>query len=338
MNQIDYSILSDKKTSDLSFLSGRDNESQYLNDYHAGRIKEGLKTGYAKLDEHFRFIENHLVIVNGHNNVGKSTVIWYMALIANVLYNWKWLFYTPENNCEQVRRVLMEFKYGKNWGKFNKGEMEEAMDWCYENFFIIKNDDLHSVFDLLKMNEAIKAKHDFKGALIDPYNSLDINLNQVKCNSTDDYHNKAINYLRTTGKQMNISTYINTHAGTQALRRINEDNLPIAPGIGDVEYGAKWANRADEFITIHRYVQDQIRNNQTEIHIRKFKDYDLGGHPTFHDSPVILKMMNQGFWGFYDESNNCPLFPDKNNKNEAINYNAGFESIDLEEPKKDLPF
>lgn len=292
-----------------SFLSTRADEEQYLHDYRAGLIKKGLKTGYSDIDQHFRVCPAHLVVFNGHNGIGKSTVVWYLAAITNLLHGWKWVIYSPENEPRQVRRSFMEFRMGKNYKDFNNLEVEVAQDWAYNNFEIIRNDFALTGFNLVSMFKLLNIGGQYNGIIIDPYNSLDIDVKGTGCFSMDDYHNKVINLFKLMTKQDNVAVWVSTHANTSALRNTKND-MPLPPSIGDVEYGAKWGNRCDEFITIHRYAQDPLLSRISELHIRKFKDYDLGGKPTYYDHPVKLEMggiKSHGFYGFYNYLNENPI-------------------------------
>jgi hypothetical protein len=75
--------------------------------------------------------------------------------------------------------------------------------------------------------------------------------------------------------------------------------FPAAPNKADTEGGGKFSNRADEFLTIHRYVQHPTEYNVTQVHVRKVKETETGGRPTMLDEPVLFKM-EKGYYGFFD--------------------------------------
>lgn len=352
--QVDLSKLEEEeaKSKDLSFLSTPRDEEDYLQASYDGTIKLGLSTGYEKLDHYFRFKEGNLVIVNGHDNVGKSTVIWYLAVISNLIHGWKWIFYTAENRDAAVRKRLIEFKYGRDYNKLNELELKEGKKWAYANFAIIKGDTLET-YDSLKdkaelLIETVKEKKKttFKGLLIDPYNALDVDLTDPKFKglSTHDFHYKATSAFRVFKKKFNCAVYINCHAITGALRSLDKEGFPIPPNKADTEGGGKFSNRADEFITLHRLTQHPFESNYTQLHVRKVKEYETGGKPTPLNEPIFLILDNRdGWFGFYDEDGKCVLkdiYQDRNNiKQEVIpeevlsNPNAGFEDNSFETPK-----
>ena len=66
---------------DMSFISSDDEDFRWIDDYANGRIPVGLDTGDSEMDEHFRY-KKEFVIVNGHSNVGKTTMVLYLMVNA----------------------------------------------------------------------------------------------------------------------------------------------------------------------------------------------------------------------------------------------------------------
>src|SRR3990167_2456992 len=60
---------------DCSFLSKPADSKKYLDSVRDGSFQLGKQTNIPDLDEHFRLKEANLVIINGMDNVGKSTLI-----------------------------------------------------------------------------------------------------------------------------------------------------------------------------------------------------------------------------------------------------------------------
>lgn len=283
-------------------ISTRLQESEYMGQVRTQTLPMGLSTGFEKFDLHFRFKPSNFVIINGHDNVGKSTFIWYMAVLSNVLHGWKWIMYCAENTEGQVRKSLMQFKTGKAVHNMSEQEYSDALDWAYDNFTLIKVQEMLSWKDLLKVGVSINSKKHHHGFLIDPYNALDLDLNSSPL-SSHEYHYMVTSQMRSFCKHWNTSIYLNCHAVTEALRRTHKDGLymgfPAAPNKADTEGGGKFSNRADEFLTIHRYVQHPTEFNVTQVHVRKVKETETGGRPTLLDEPILFKM-EKGYYGFFD--------------------------------------
>ena len=90
-----------------------DNEGlQYLEDLKNGLIPLGLGID-CNLDNHLRFKRGQLVMINGHDNVGKTYWICYYFLCLTIKHNLTWTIYSSENMIANIKRDLIQFKTGK---------------------------------------------------------------------------------------------------------------------------------------------------------------------------------------------------------------------------------
>lgn len=291
-------------------ISSRENENDYMERSRTGQIVNGLSTGFEKLDEHFRFKPSSLVICNGHDNVGKTAILVYMAIISNRLHGWKWIIACMENAEAQIRKDTIQFVTGKPVGKLSEADYEKWYKWSLENFAIIRITDNITAPKLLKIAGRLMQNGDYKGFLIDPYNALDLEKGADKFFNSHEYHYQVTSQMRMFIKKTGCSIYLNTHAVTEALRAKHKsgdyEGFPMPPEKADTEGGGKFSNRADDFITFHRYSQHPSDFNITHVHVRKIKDTQTGGRPTPKEEPVKLKMI-KGYFGFFDENGKSPL-------------------------------
>jgi hypothetical protein len=282
---------------DYSFLATDKDYDTYLEQWRAGTFKKGLSTGIPDLDKHFLFKEGNLVIVNGIDNVGKSTVIWYLSLLSSILHGWKWVIFSSENSVGSFMRKMIEFYWCESIDKINDVKYKKAKDFINIHFkIILSSDELYTYKDVLNMTKKTLKLDKYHGLLIDPYNSLaeDLNVN------SHSYHYKAISEIKLFTKQTGISVYINCHVVTVSTRTQAGEKHIKAPKKGDTEGGGKFANKADDFLTIHREVANTDRWMLTEIHVRKIKETETGGKVTGIDNPVIIQATN-GLTGYVDE-------------------------------------
>jgi hypothetical protein len=100
--------------------------------------------------------------------------------------------------------------------------------------------------------------------------------------------------------------YVNAHSVTGSRRGISvdEDGNIKRPQKSDIDLGAVWANRCDNFYVIHRKVKDEDEWMWTEFHVDKIKDVESGGSVT-RGEPVRIKLMH--YAAFEDESGKDPL-------------------------------
>ena len=126
--------------------------------------------------------------------------------------------------------------------------------------------------------------------MIDPHNSF----LRPRGSNAHDYDYEMATRLRLFAKKTNTSIYLCIHAATDALRKTHKDgayiNLPIPPSMADAEGGGKWGNRADDFLVIHRYPAHESSWMFTEVHVKKVKETETGGMPTFADKPVYFRL------------------------------------------------
>jgi hypothetical protein len=292
---------------DMSFISSDDEDYKWINDYAEGNINIGLTTGDAALDKYFRY-KREFLIINGHSNVGKTTVALAMMVNASVRHGWKWIVYSSENRTASVKLKLLQFAFNKEVSAMDYAQRKAAYKWVNDHFIVISNDSVYSYSDIILFIEKVLKQQNVDGVFVDPYNSLKISMTQSAL-STHDYHYEAASEFLTLSKSHDIAVWLNMHAVTEAQRRKGDDGLPTAPFAEDTEGGGKFVNRADCFVTVHRKVQapDPEIKKTSEWHVRKVRETETGGEPTPLDEPVEF-LMNVSGTGFRLKHNGNAMF------------------------------
>lgn len=295
---------------ELYFASSTKDSNTYLQQVRDGSFKLGNTTGFPALDEWWRLKDNQLVVANGHDNVGKSTVFWYFGVLSAKLFGWKWIIHAAENKPGGVFRKLIEFSLCKQLRFMTNEEYSGSAKWVDEHFVVIKNLETYKYNDLLEMGKKILGKKQYNAMLIDPYNSLYRELS--KNQTVHDYDYDVLAAMRLWIEKNNCGIYINCHAQTEALRRTyprdhqKYPGMAMPPGKADTEGGGKFANRSDDFLTFHRMTQHPEEWMWTEIHVRKVKEGESGGRQTYLDSPFKIRMLPGGI-GFEDVNGFNPI-------------------------------
>jgi hypothetical protein len=287
-------------TENLEFLAGRDDIVGYLRDVRNGTFKLGLSTGFPKLDEYFLFKQSNFVVVNGHANVGKTVVLWYLAMLSAIKHGWKWSLLCSENSAGGLYRKMIEFYWRKPLKSLSEKEFAEGLDFVHEHFFVIKNDSSYNFEQVLEMLSAVNAKKNLNSTLVDTYNSL-----EVPGKDPYQHHYNTLNAFRYWTKTEKCSLYVNAHPGTAAMRTRDENGHPKPPMMADTEQGTMFAAKADDFLTIHRKVNDEMDWRKTEIHVRKIKEVETGGRPTPLTEPFSMEMND--YCRFQDEKGVDPI-------------------------------
>ena len=286
---------------DFSFLATPDDYNEYLQNVIDGTLPMGLSTGCPSLDEFFMFKQGNLVVINGTDGTGKSVFVWWLLLIAAMYHGWKGVIFSSENTLGAFMRKMIQFYWGKQLPKssmyaMNDMEYKIAKQFVESHFTLIKaQEDLYNYKDIINMIKKSRTKYAVNYALIDPYNSLKIDLSGYSKLNTHEYHYEAMSELKAYGQKTKFGWFLNMHAYTGAARQKDgEKKYPIAPGKADTEGGQKFANKADDFATVHRLVGHPTDYNITEFHVRKIKETDTGGRPTPFDTPIKFEMYKGG--------------------------------------------
>ena len=258
-----------------------------------------------------------------------------MGVLSAIFYKWRWAILSAENKIGGIKRKLIEFYLCQHIKDMKEEDFISASKWVDEHFCIIANDELYSYKELLLMAKILHDKYKTNYCLIDPYNAL--------IRDSENFHEhdyRAISEMRLFIKQTGCGIYLSCHAVTDSLRReYPKDHkyhgFPYPPGKGSTEGGAKFSNKADDFITCHRLTQHPNEWNIMQIHIRKIKEMETGGRPTPMDEPVLIEMIPGGF-GF--QSVNSKTNPVLNFWNNTTATEKTVQSRNFYETKKEEDF
>lgn len=271
--------------------------------WRSGKFPKGLSWG-MNLDKYHLLKRGQFNVVNGHDNVGKSTLIWYLSVVSACLHGWKWVIFSSENKFSTVKKRCIEFYWGEDIEEMNEAKYKVAYDFFEKHFKLIKCTRTYTYTDVLNMVSNIHADRKVDGLLIDPYNSLIRETLGGKI-STHDYDYEAATVMQTYMKANDITAYLNCHAISFANRQKDGNGNPAAPMKADTEGGSKWAAKADDFLTAHRLVYDKENYRKMQIYVRKVKETETGGQNTPLEEPVVLEMY--GHYLFKDSEGRDPI-------------------------------
>lgn len=260
-----------------------------LEDYIAGRLNMGLDTGYSHFDNNFRFKRGNLVIINGFDNVGKTTMILWMAMISSVRHRWKWLLYCAENSNVSVLRDLITFYCCKPLRETTFEERNAAMTFINSHFMLMSPNDMMDYELFKKRYTKVFSEWQFDAMLVDPYNALD----DSKSSNSHQFNYSVLTDIKIWGRVNDVSVWINMHANTAASRISDADGYTQMPNKYSTEGGVKAANKADEFLTFHRITnhEDPELRRTTMISVEKIKETLTGGTPTIKGKPLMMQML-----------------------------------------------
>lgn len=302
------------------FLVNNEEDRADIQRYRDGGFEMGKPTGHKDLDKHFLFKEGEFNVLLGHANTGKSFFMWWLMALSALSLGWRWIVYSTENKTRQIKKKLVEFYTNKPIHELSDSEYEEALDWVDEMFAFIRIDKSYTGFEILDFAKVLMDEKEYKGFLIDPYNSLSIDKSKFKevGNSRHEYDYELASEYVSFCDRRNVSIYLNAHAVSEALRKKHAQGHefsghPMPPEAADIEGGGKFVNRVTGFfMVVHRYIYHESEWRFTRVEIKKVKDVETGGRPTKYEEPVEFKM-NGNLTEFTERHSNFnPMFPNEN--------------------------
>jgi hypothetical protein len=295
---------------------------QYLLDYKAGRIKQGLGLG-CSLDDNLRYKPKQLNIILGHDNVGKTYWInWYFLSLA-LKHGIKFVLWSGENQYGQILRDMIQIYSGKPYKELSEKQILSYSTYLEQFFDFVDNSKLYKPAELFE----IFRKSDAHACLIDPYTGLD---REMGYEGNYKFLNAARQFVNETGKTIYINTHPNTESGRSGNLYGDQHHWKghLKPPMKDhIEGGKAFLNRCDDMFVIHRLVKHETMRYVTLVSIEKVKDTDTGGRITALDDFILCDFNNGlGFTinGIDPIKNNRPKDPVQLSIGSTIKQNKDF--------------
>ena len=262
---------------------------KYLYKAQEGKIKLGKGINII-LDKFLRYKPGNFNVIVGLDNVGKTAWILFYFLCLSKHHQIKHIIWSGENKTGQLTRDLIQMWTGKKLNELTREEIRFNNNQIAKYFKFIDNTKVYNHKELFKLFKESEADN----CLIDPFTGMnhDRRINQFERNY------QFCNDVRQFCNETKKSVYINTHPMTESARRVYPDGHLLGGYIqpckkSDVEGGQVFANRCDDFISIHRLLNHPELWMLTEIRIEKIKDKETGGKPTNLSEPLRFDY-NQG--------------------------------------------
>lgn len=261
-----------------SVVSPADVVGDVLDLYNKG-LAGGLATGWLCIDSLYSVVPGLWTVVSGYPGSGKSE--WVDALCLNLAqsHNWRFCFYSPENQPIALHVAkLTEKRLGKPFfdGPTERMSMQESIDtnvWLAQHFsFIQQKEGPKTIEEILDtcwgwIHESGRSNP--AGIVIDPWNEIDhkqpVNLTETL------YISHTLSVIRQFARDHNCHIWIVAHP--RLVPKDKDGKRPV-PTLSDISGGAHWWNKADFGIVVHR---DQTQgSNETQIHVQKVRFKHMG--------------------------------------------------------------
>jgi len=278
----------------FDFIASKESCDRFIQQKRDGTFKMADKTGWDDLDEYWRFKDESLVMVLGHDNAGKSVVTWFLAVMDCYFNEKNYIIYAGENHVGTLKYRLMEFYMGIPIKSMSEKQVKESMSWVEEHFTIIRNDIPFTYKDMLAIGKKLSKTKKYTRFVIEPYNVL-----TKEAVNEHQYDYRAMLDMKLFITQTRIGITLNVHAATEALRRVYPkghiyEGYAATPTKADAEGGSKFPNKADDFMVVHRLANHPDKWMWTQIHVQKIKENETGGKQTGRDTPYLIKLQADG--------------------------------------------
>lgn len=293
-----YDGIAKRNDGEFDFIADKEEMDEYLQSYIDGTLEMGLTTGIPNIDNHWMIKRHHLVWFGGLDNVGKSFVVWYLAVCSSLFHGWKFLLFSAENNDGQVRKKLVEFVLNESIKKASSARVEKATAHIDHHFKIISNKNMFTWEDILLRAELVFDEGwQYECFIAEPYNAMDI----PDGLDTHRHNLKALNILRTF-KENYSAVWVADHANSYAGRDKDPETGDIRrPWKASIDGGQLKNNKVDDFVVLHRKINNEALRMITEFHVDKVKDVETGGrnttkenYPTLTANPDLCGFTNAG--------------------------------------------
>jgi twinkle protein len=233
-------------------------------------LPDGVRTGWARVDELYSPAPSQWTLVTGIPSMGKSE--WLDALAVNLAEGSGWVFgvCSPENQPINWHAAkLIEKRMSKRIRSATKEEFDDAKHWLNEHFHFIlpEQPTIESVLDKAKV---LVRRFGMKGLIIDPYNELDHTKRKEGINETE-YVSAFLTYIRKFARENGVHVWLVAHPAK--LIKDKEGNYPVPDGYS-VSGSAHFFNKADNIVAVHR---DKTNPDApSEVHVQKVRSRWLG--------------------------------------------------------------
>jgi len=298
---------------------------------------QGETTHFKLIDEHFKWKRGELTLMHGIMNQGKSTMIMQMCLMKAVFDNYKYAFFSPEQDPpDDFYDDLIHMYIGQSTQYGYSNQMTEAeyikgMDFIKDHFFYIypENESPTPEYINARFVELIK-KHKIDGCVIDPYNQLD---NDIKKSGgrEDLYLSTFLSKQKRLAQTHQIFMIIITHPKGTLTKNSNRDYE--MPNIYDLSGGAMWSNKCDNVLCTYRpYFTSDYERRDVQFVSQKIKKQKLCGKPGTVE--LIFKRGSMRYYEMNGQNETANPLDVTIESKKNIHNNLNFYETD----KEDAPF
>lgn len=241
-------------------------------------LQPGRSTGFPSLDQFYTVMPGQWTLVTGIPGHGKSS--WLDGLMLNLAKREGWRFgiFSPENQPPErhfagLMEKLLDKPFSEGYAeRISVAEKNAAKRWLNDRFKVIlpdENEGEWSLDAILALAKILVRRYGIQGLVIDPWNEVD---HSAAGDKEVSYLSQALTKIRRFARLHGVHVWIVAHP-TKLSKQ--QDGLYPVPTPYDVAGGAHWRNKADNVISIYRFV-GQADQDIADVHVQKIRFREVG--------------------------------------------------------------
>jgi twinkle protein len=215
-------------------------------------IAAGESTGLISLDDLFTVKEGMLYITTGFPGGGKSEFIDEIMMNLSRNKSWKWAVASFENPpANHITKLIekhseMPFFEGRSQ-RVSREQLQDARDFLNEHFVFLEQKDgsMATITEIIKRIKLAIARCGVRGAVIDPYNYIDMSHYENEHNGISIMLSELSAFARAHG----VAIFFVAHP--QKIWPNQDGSMPVPKG-SHISGSAAWWAKADIGLTVHR--------------------------------------------------------------------------------------
>lgn len=260
-------------------------------------VQPGMKIEVGEIDKYITWETGRMAVVTGIPGSGKSEFVDYVVARLNLLYGWKYAYFTPENYPLKFHYAKMFEKYiGKKFSKTKTDsiEFDMAHEYMKANMTYILDPEDYTVETIINAAKGLIKSDGIKILIVDPYNKLD----HKYTDSETQYISRFLDKLTALARYNDILIFLVAHPRKM---HNDENGNPAKPTLYDISGSAHFYNKTDYGFTVHRlFNNDGVMTNRVNVYWQKIKFKHLGMQGISH----LMYNYNNGRFDVQDDVNN----------------------------------
>lgn len=234
-------------------------------DYYLNGLPKGDGIGMYEFDMFLRFQPGYLTTITGIPGHGKSEFLDFVLCKLNILHDWKFALYSPENYPMHLHfSKFAEKIIGKPFegnDRMSPIDLSQVVSYHAQNFYFINPKENFSLDNILGSVKILVRTKGVKAFVIDAWNKLD---HQYTVNETK-YISEQLDKITMFCQKNNVHCFLVAHP--TKIQKDKNTGMYEIPNLYSISGSANFYNKTANGITVYR----NFDSLQTEVYIQKVK-------------------------------------------------------------------